>query len=303
VALSDGVVEEIEGKQKMKKTIAILLVLMMCVLILTACGGKEEPQPQPPPTRTPEPAPMPEPEPTPEPIDDITLEGFYTLIKYDTAGNDLLEIAEDSGESTLYIYIEFRNDGTAHYFFMDEGGDIAYKVSGNQVTLIFDVGDDNNELVGTIKDDTITFEQEGMVMVYKLNPEFVPGEISMDEDIIPPGFYTLIEAKADDGRDLMPNIMTYERDSGIDMVDANHIKILSGNRFEWCTMQFEEDYVLNHGEIYFEEDTIIIHVKYEGYDDDYDEIYEAELNGDVLTIYVTEVVWFYERNDDYHGRD
>jgi len=47
----------------------------------------------------------------------------------------------------------------------------------------------------------------------------------------------------------------------------------------------------------------MIHIKYEGYGDEFDEIYKAELNGDVLIIYVLDVVWYYERNDDYFGRD
>jgi len=141
----------------------------MCLSYLVACGGNEDPfQLNAIPTESPESAP----EPTPEPTKDATLIGFYTLIRYDATGTDSAELVEDSGESTLFIYIEFRNDGTAFFFFIDEGEDVTYKVSGNQVILIFDVDDEDNELVGIIEGDTITFEQDGLVMVYKLNPEF-----------------------------------------------------------------------------------------------------------------------------------
>jgi len=150
---------------------------MMCLSCLAACGGIEETLDL---TARPTGSPASEPEPSPTsgsgpgPVTDAALKGFYTLIRYDVAGTDMLGLAEDSGESTLFIYIEFRNDGTAFYFFMDEGDDITYKVSGNQITLTFDV-DGNNKLEGTIEGDTITFEQEGTVMVYQLNPDFDPG--------------------------------------------------------------------------------------------------------------------------------
>jgi len=284
----------------MKRTIAIVIVIMMCVSILAACGGKEEAQTPVAPTQSPEPPPEPTPEPTPEPIKDAVLEGFYTLIKYEAGDVDLLEIVEDSGESTLYVYIEFRSDGTAYFFFMDEGGDITYKVSGDQVTLIFDDDDEYNELEGIIEDDTITFEQDGLVMVYKLNPDFQPGEISMDEDIIPPGYYTLVDVKADDGEDLMPTVIEWEVETGISVIDANHIKILTGNRFEQCVMEFDEDYVVTCGVIYMEGDTIIYQCQFEDYDD---EIFEVELNGDRLIVYAADMIWVYERNDNYFGRD
>ena len=284
----------------MKRTIAIVIAIMMCVSVLVACGGKEEAQTPVAPTQSPEPAPEPTPEPTPEPVKDVVLEGFYTLIKYEFAGNDLLDLVEDSGESTLYVYIEFRNDGTAYFFFMDEGGDVTYNVSGDQVTLIFDDDDEYNELVGTVEDDIITFEQEGIVMVYKQNPEFVPGEISMDEDIIPPGYYTLLEVKLDNGEDLMPNVLTYKEESGISVEDACHIRVLKGNRYEQCAMQFKEDFGLACGAIYLEGDTIIFNEQWEEYDDDF---FEVELNGDLLIMYVEDIIWVYERNDNYFGRD
>jgi len=287
----------------MKKAIAILLALMMCVSYLVGCGSNEEAsQPSTTPAGSPESAPEPAatPESTPAPVHDATLAGFYTLIKYEAGGTDLLGIAEDSGESTLFIYIEFRDDGTALYFFMDEGDDVTYNVSGNQVTLLFDVDGGVNVLEGIIEDDTITFEQDGLMMVFKQNPEFQPGEFSLDEDIIPPGFYTLIEVKTEDGEDLMPNVVSYEEETGISVVDANHIKILKGNRYEQCAMQFKEDFVLACGEIYMEGNTIIIHEQWEEYDDDF---FEAELNGDLLIKYVDDVIWVFQRNDDYSGRE
>ena len=287
------------------KIVAVLIVIMMCLSCLAACSSNQEPlQPRVAQTQSPESEPASEskpetaPESASEPIKDAALNGFYTLIKYDAGGVDLLGIAEDSGESTLFIYIEFRDDGTAFYFFMDEGDDITYKVSGNQVTLIFDVDSDDNELEGVIEGDTITFEQDGLVMVYKLNPDFQPGELSAD--IIPPGFYTLLEVKTEDGEDLMPNVVSWEKETGISVMDACHIKILEGNRYEQCAMQFKEDFVLACGAIYWEGDTIIFHEQWEEYDDDF---FEAELNGDTLIWYVDDVLWIYQRNDDYNGRE
>ena len=183
----------------MKRTIAIAIVLMMCLSYLVACNGNGEMlQPRVAPAESsesepesgrksaPEPTPAPEPKskskPKPEPTNDVSLTGFYTLIRYDVEGIDFMEFAEDSGESTLFIYIEFRNDGSAFYFFMDEGEDVAYKVSGNQVTLTFDVDDTDNELEGIIEGDTITFKKDGFVMVYERNPEFTP------DGAQPPGF-------------------------------------------------------------------------------------------------------------------
>jgi len=198
----------------MKRTYAaaiVIVVIAMCLFCLAACGNntetpqnretpKESPQTAPEPAAesahesTPAPKPKPatesspsnEPtpaaesspstEPSPEPIEDDTLKGFYTLIKYDVEGTDIMGLAEDSGESTLFIYIGFRNDGTALFFFMDEGEDVTYKVSGNQVTLIFEVDDGDNELEGIIEGDSITFERDGLVMVYKHNPDFEPDE-------------------------------------------------------------------------------------------------------------------------------
>ena len=195
---------------EMNRTIAIAIVIMVCLSCLVACGSNEEtlpshatqtespapapapepapassptpepapaptPNPKPGPTAKPTPTPTPAPDPKPEPIKEASLEGYYTLIKYDAAGTDLTEVVEDSGESTLFIFIEFRNNGTAFFFFMDEGEDVTYNVSGNLVTLIFDVADKDNELEGIIEDDIITFEKDGLVMVYKLNPEFERG--------------------------------------------------------------------------------------------------------------------------------
>jgi len=286
---------------------------------LIACGKRdkpsqsraataESPEPAPEPAATPEPTPEPKPEPSPEPspeptlepAKDVELKGFYSMIKYEAGGTDLLEMAEDSGETNLFIYIEFRGDGTALYYFMDEGDDIAYTVSGNQVTLVFDVGGNDEELVGIIEDDTIVFEQEGIAMVYRRNPDFQPGEPWMDGDIIPPGYYTLLYVKTDEGENLMPTVVEFGEDSEISVIDANHVRIHEGNRYEWVTLQYTEEYEPAGGEVVMDGDTIIFHEQWEDYDDYF---FEAELRGNLLIVYSEGLHWIFERNDEYHGRE
>jgi len=295
----------------MKRIITIIILIMTCLSYLVSCGSSEETvqsgavmtqSSETAPDPDPEPTPEPKPDPKPDPVKNVVPVGFYTLIYYGTEEYDLLELTDDLRDSTLFIYIEFRSDGTAYYFFMDEGDDVVYTITGNQVILIFDYDDEIHELKGIIEDDTISFEEEGILMVYKLNREFQPGVISVDVDIdiIPPGYYTLIDVYADDGEELMPNVVAWEKETGISINNANHVNILKGNRFEQCVMQFDNDYEMTYGKIYMDGETIIYHCQFEDYDD---EIFEAVLFGDILTIYADDLIWVYERNDNYYGRN
>jgi len=168
---------------------------------MIACGSNVETlPPDTSPTESSKPTPEPESTtgPASEPVKDATLNGFYTLIRYDVTDTDSAGLAEDSGESTLFIYIEFRDDGSALFFFVDEGDDVTYKISGNQVTLMFDVDGSNNELAGIIESDTIAFELDGFVMVFQLNPEFDPNDTPDDTSADTPTDNYITEEEARD---------------------------------------------------------------------------------------------------------
>ena len=164
--------------EKMKKALYISLTLICCLLMNTACNNEELPPKMQ--TVVVKPSPAPEHVNTlvTEPKDEVSLEGFYTVVSIEYNGEDLLEAHIQNGRNTDDYFYEFLSGGIVKQGFFpecceDELLEGTFSINENIATIYLDI-----ELVATIENDTIYIQPaedigvEGLRMVFKKNAKY-----------------------------------------------------------------------------------------------------------------------------------